>query len=310
MRKPENPRGGRPRLKYRVEFLLFRRLLESFAACPLDAALERGARLGRLWHAVDGKHRRLANGNIRCGLGLDAAAAARTARICFENLGRTFAEFAFMGPRLGELLERVSLEGIEHLHQAAARGKGVFILGGHCGNWELFGPVLTREIPMTTLARPIKNPLVDELIVERRRAAGAPTLDPKRSTREILTTLQRGAAVGMVLDQSALRREGVFVPFLGRPASTHFGLALLAIRSGAPVLPAFIVREGAGRHRAWIGPPIPPAEEGDREERIGRTTARYTAAIEEYVRRFPEQWFWVHNRWQRQPLPGERVYQP
>ena len=114
----------------------------------------------------------------------------------------------------------------------------------------------------------------------------------------------------MLLDQNALRSERVFVPFLGRPAATNFGLAMLALKSGAPVVPAFSARGADGRHRAWIGAPIPIAETGDRAARIGVSTARYTAAIEAYVRRFPEQWFWVHNRWKRTPDPGERVWEP
>jgi KDO2-lipid IV(A) lauroyltransferase len=114
----------------------------------------------------------------------------------------------------------------------------------------------------------------------------------------------------MLLDQNALRSERVFVPFLGRPAATNFGLAMLALKSGAPVLPTFSARSADGRHRAWIGAPIPAAETGDRAARIGVSTARYTAAIEAYVRRHPEQWFWVHDRWKRTPDPGEPVWEP
>lgn len=306
----ENARGAQPRLKDRLELLLMRGLLGYFAARPLDEALRRGANLGRFWHAVDLKRRRLAERNIRRGLGLGAAAAARTAAACFENLGRTLAEFAISGERLDELLGRITLEGAELVRQSVAGGKGAFIVCGHCGNWELGGALLGREFSTVTLTRPLKNPLADALVGERRRRSGTRTLNPKNATRELLRMLQNGQVVGMLIDQRALYQEGVFVPFLGRPACTHFGLAMLAIRTGTPVLPAFIAREGDGRHRAWIEPPIPPVVEGSREERIGRTTARYTSAIENYVRRFPEQWFWVHDRWKRQPSPGMRVYSP
>jgi KDO2-lipid IV(A) lauroyltransferase len=303
-------RGARQRLKHRIEHAVVSRLLRSIAARPIPEALERGARLGRLWHALDLGHRRLATRNIGLGLGLDPRASARVARACFENIGRTIAEFSLADSRIDELLERVDLEGAEHLHTALAGGRGVFILAGHCGNWELLAARISREVPVTGLARAMANPLVNAAVEARRRAAGARTMDTRDAARGVLRLLRRGEAVGMLLDQSALRSERVFVPFLGRPAATNFGLAILALKSGAPVLPAFSVREADGRHRAWIGAPIPAAEVGDRAERIGVSTARYTAAIESYVRRYPEQWFWVHNRWKRTPDPGEPVWEP
>ena len=303
-------RGARRRLKHRIEHAVVSRLLRSIAARPLHEALERGARLGRLWHALDRRHRQLATRNIQLGLGLEPAAAARVTRACFENLGRTLAEFALEGSRIDELLERVDLEGVEHLRAALAGGRGVFLVSGHCGNWELLFARVSREVPVTGLARAMANPLVDATVEAHRRAAGTRTVDARDAARGVLRLLRRGEAVGMLLDQNALRNERVFVPFLGRPAATNLGLAMLALKTGAPVLPGFSARGADGRHRAWIGPPIPLAESGDREARIGVTTARYTAAIEDYVRRYPEQWFWVHNRWKRTPDPGERVWEP
>lgn len=310
MGSAEITRGGRARLKHRLEHAAVRRLFRSFAARPLDEALERGARLGRLWHALDRRHRRLAETNMRLGLGLGEAEAARTARACFEHLGRTLAEFALSGTRVEELLGRFRVEGEEHLRAALAGGRGCFILSGHCGNWELLAAWISRQVPVVGLARPMNNPLVDELVARMRAAAGNRTLDARDAVREVFRSLARNEGVGVLLDQSALRRERVFVPFLGRPAATNAGLALMALKSGAPVLPAFTAREPDGRHRGWFLPPIEPCLEGDRAERVGRTTARYTAAIEACVRRSPEQWFWVHNRWKRTPDPGEPVWAP
>jgi len=310
MRNTDVNRGARRRLKHRIEHAIVSRLLRSFAARPLTDALERGARLGRLWHTLDRGHRQLAIRNIGLGLGVDPSNAARIARSCFENIGRNLAEFSLAGSRIEELLARVDLEGTEHLHAALAGGRGVFILSGHCGNWELLAARISREVPVTGLARSMANPLVDAAIEAQRRAAGACTMNARDAARGVLRLLRRGEAVGMFLDQNALRSERVFVPFLGRPAATNFGLAMLALKTGAPVLPAFSVREADGRHRAWIGPPIPLATAGDRAARIGVSTARFTAAIEAYVRRHPEQWFWVHNRWKRAPEPGEPVWEP
>ena len=309
MGSPETSRGAR-RLKHRLEHAVVRRILRSFAARPLDEAIERGARLGRLWYALDRRHRRLAAGNIRLALGLDAPSAARTARASFENIGRTLAEFSLAAARTDELLARFDIEGLDRLHAALAAGRGLLIVTGHCGSWELSGARLAREVPLTSIARAMKNPLVDEAVAAQRRAAGVRTVDSRDAAREVLRTLARGEAVGVLLDQNASRGERVFVNFLGRPAAANFGLAMLALKSGAPVLPAFSARGEDGRHRGWVGPPIEPCSVGERPERIGRTTARYTAAIEACVRSRPEQWFWVHNRWKRRPEPGEPVWAP
>ncbi|HWR97811.1 MAG TPA: lysophospholipid acyltransferase family protein [Candidatus Methanoperedens sp.] len=299
-----------PRLKHRLEHAVVARFLRGLAARPLDEAVARGARLGRLWHALDASHRGLARRNIAVGLGLGATEAARVARASFENVGRTLAEFSLAASRTAELLGRVEFEGVEHLRAALAGGRGAFILSGHCGNWELLGARLAREVPLTSVARAMANPLVGELVERQRQAAGVRTIDARGAVRGILRALQRGEVVGMLLDQSALRSERVFVPFLGRPAATNFSLAMLALKTGAPVLPAFAARDATGRHRVWISPPIPVADSGDRAQRIGVSTARYTAAIEKYVRRYPEQWFWVHNRWKRTREPGEPVWRP
>lgn len=304
------PRGPRPGLKHRVEHLFFRGLLGAIANRPLAAAVRRGQRLGRMWHALDRRHRRLAEESIRLGLGVDRAAAARTARACFEHLGRTLAEFAADAAGTAEMLDRFVLEGTAHLREALAGGRGAFVLSAHCGNWELLGARVSRVVTLTSVARAMSNPLVDGVIASRRDAAGVRTLDARDATREILRRLRANEAVGILLDQSAVRSESVFVPFLGRPASTNFGLAMLAVRTGAPVLPAFAVRGPDGVHRGRVGPPIPAPAGGTRAERVGVATARYTAAIESFVREHPEQWFWVHNRWKRKPDPGETVWQP
>ena len=309
MGSAEHSRGAR-RLKHRLEHAAVRRIRRSFAARPLDEAIERGARLGRLWHALDRRHRRLAAANIGLALGLDPPSAARAARASFENIGRTLAEFALAAGRTDELLARVELEGAGRLRAALAGGRGAFVVSAHCGNWELSGARLAREVPLTSIARAMANPLVDAEVAAQRRAAGVRTVDSRDSAREVLRTLRRGEAVGVLLDQNASFGERVFVNFLGRPAATNFGLAMLALKSGAPVLPAFAARCPDGRHRAWVGEPIEPAPEGERGTRVGVTTARYTAAIEGWVRRHPDQWFWVHDRWKRSPGPGEAVFAP
>jgi KDO2-lipid IV(A) lauroyltransferase len=155
----------------------------------------------------------------------------------------------------------------------------------------------------------MKNPLADRIINDRRQRGGLQVMGHRNSSRMIMQKLSRGEVVGILLDQSSSRRESVFIPFLGRPTTVNFGLALLAARTGAPVLPVFPVRKEDGRHVVRVGQRIEMVERSDRQEELGVNTARITAVLEGHIRRFPEQWFWVHNRWKISPRPGERVYQ-
>ena len=126
-------------------------------------------------------------------------------------------------------------------------------------------------------------------------------IDKRAALRPVLRALGRGAMVGILLDQNAARREGVFVPFFGRPASTSKSIAVLALRTGTPIVPAFIRREDAGTHRVVVGPPLPLSPSGDVEAAIVALTARCTEAIEAAIRTTPEQWLWMHDRWRTHP---------
>jgi KDO2-lipid IV(A) lauroyltransferase len=160
------------------------------------------------------------------------------------------------------------------------------------------------------VARPMKNPRTERLVRERREMAGARVLGHRNSTREIIKRLAKGEVIAILLDQNTHHREAVFVPFLGRPAAVNFGAALIALKTGAPVVPGFSVREGGGRHRALILPAVDFKAAADRREEIGRNTARITAVLEDHVRRYPAQWFWVHNRWKNRPRQDDRIYEP
>jgi KDO2-lipid IV(A) lauroyltransferase len=228
------------------------------------------------------------------------------ARKNFEHLGCNVAEFAALG-REGEE-QSVQFDGLDNFGKAMSGGKGAFLVSGHFGNWELTGSVLSRSYPVTVVARPMKNPLSEELIGERRRRGGMKVIGHRNSTRQIVKCIAGGEIVAVLLDQNTHHREAVFVNFLGRPASVNFGLALLALKTEAPVLPGFAIRGEDMKHRGYIGSPIELVRCRDRREELGENSARFTAALEEFVRRYPEQWFWVHNRWKNRPPAGEKVY--
>jgi Kdo2-lipid IVA lauroyltransferase/acyltransferase len=154
------------------------------------------------------------------------------------------------------------------------------------------------------VVRPLDVPWLNTLAEELRRKAGVELIDKRRAVRPVLTALATGRMVGLLLDQNAARREGVFVPFFGQPASTSRAMAVLALRTGTPVVPIFARREQGARHRVVIHPPLKPPL-NSAPDAVVELTARCTAAIEAAIREAPEQWLWVHSRWRTRP-PEER----
>ena len=147
------------------------------------------------------------------------------------------------------------------------------------------------------MIRPLDHPLLDELAARFRRRSGAELIIKRQAVREVLQALRRQRMVGILLDQNATREEGVFVPFFGVLASTSKGLAVLALRTGAPVVPVVLRRDPDGRHCVDVGAPIPPPPDRD----VATYTARFNQVLEATIRRAPEQWLWMHARWRTRP---------
>lgn len=279
----------------------------ALAQLPLDLGLWVGRRLGDLAYWVLWGRRTVARQNLALALGRERTARelACLCRQSFRQLGMTLVEacvLLFTVPT--SVLSRVQVEGMEHLTSAMAQGKGVLLLTAHFGNWELellaVSHVLTG-FPLIVVMRPLDHPALERLAVRLRARSGAEFIDKRRALSEVLSALRRQRMVGILLDQNASRREGVFVPFFGVPASTSKGLALLALRTGAPVVPVFIHREPGGRHRVIVDPAVPLSLTGDRDRDVVEVTAAFTRIIEAKARQYPEQWFWLHRRWKTRP---------
>lgn len=264
-----------------------------------------GAGLGRAAYWLLAGRRRVALDNLALVYGdtLSPGARATLARRCFEHLGTTVMECCrlFFGPR-EPLLGRVQGRGMEHIGRAMAQGRGIFFLTGHFGNWELLAATHgLAGFGLSVVVRPLDNPYLDALIARARERSGLRAISKRDAVLGVRAALGRGECIGILLDQDA-GREGVFVPFFGRPASTSRSLAVLALKTGAPVIPAFIHRLPEGGHQITLEPAIPLARGGQREHDVVANTARFTEAIERQVRAHPEQWFWVHRRWKSQPV--------
>ena len=260
-----------------------------------------GARLGDVaWVTLRGR-RKVALRNLELALGAETSAAelARIGRASFRNLGLNLVEaceFFFRAPE--RLLSRVETRGLDHVRAAAAQGRGVLALTGHLGNWELLAASAARgPVPIAVVVRPLDDPMLDRVLERLRIRGGMEIISKRQALGDIRDALRRGRMIGVLLDQNASRREGIFAPFFGVPASTSKGLALIALRTGAPVLPVFIRRLPDGHHLVVFEPPI--ATPADRDP--AAFTAGFNEAIERAVRRTPEQWFWVHRRWKTRP---------
>jgi len=225
----------------------------------------------------------------------------------FRHVGIVAAEF-FELPTITKenLHEWVEFDGLENLQDALAQGKGVLSVVAHFGNWELMTiAVPLAAQPMGIIYRPLDSPVLDDMLAWMRTLHGNTLIPKEGSTKKIVRLLRENQAIGILSDQNVAAREGVFVEFFGRPACTAVGTAVLAMRTGAPVLPAFMPRIANGKYRFVIKPPVEISVTGDDDADILVNTQRFTRVVEEMVRQYPDQWFWIHQRWKTQPCQKE-----
>jgi KDO2-lipid IV(A) lauroyltransferase len=281
-----------------------RALAAAVARLPAPVALAAGRRLGDLASLVLSGRRRTALANIDLAFpALPPLARRRLAQHAWQHLGMTLVELArLLGRPIDATLGELTVEGLEHVRAVMDEHGRALMLTAHLGNWEyLTAAHRLMGYPLAIVVRPLDSPVLDELAASIRRKTGAELIDKRGALRPVLDALRSGRMVGVLLDQNATRREGVFVPFFGRAASTSRSLALLALRTRTPIVPIFIRRERAGLHRVVIEPALPLPLSNDLGRSVVELTARCTETIEAAVRRSPEQWLWFHERWRTRP---------
>jgi len=261
--------------------------------------------LGRLFFALDVKHRRIALVNLeralsdRYSAGMRRAIAVRT----FENLFRIVFEIGWMIRQPDSaVFESIRIVGESHYREAIGRGRGVLLLLSHFGNWELL-PAVARMTGMSAniVYRPLDADFLDRFFRANRERFGGRTIpNNRRAMLRILKALKRGEQVGMLMDQNVDWYEGVFVDFFGHRACTHVAMARVALRTRAPVVPLCLVRRPGG-FDAVFAPALPHIDTGDLRHDLEANTANYNRAVEAFVRQWPDQWFWVHQRWKTRP---------
>jgi KDO2-lipid IV(A) lauroyltransferase len=275
-------------------------------AMPQRAAPSRAARL--LYRLLP-LRRSVVLDNLRrvYGDAVDAAEITRLAQAHYGHLGRLLWEFLWF-PWLSRArrLAMVRVENLDALLEAHALGKGVLILTGHFGNFEVSTNAGLTQFPEARgrfhfVRRPIRPAWLDALVTRRFRRAGFGVLPKRGGLDAILDRLEHGDLVVFPFDQHAQRKEGVRVEFFGHPAGTFRSLAVIALSTGAPVVPASSWREADGRHVLRFESPLDPVEHGDANEAIRLATRSYNRALERLIVRRPEQWWWVHRRWKPWP---------
>ena len=266
-----------------------------------------GSGLGGLLYIALKKRRRIALENLQIAFS-DEMSTDEREQICrrsFQQIGKTAIEFLrFPKLTFDNIWDEVTVEGKKHLIQALDQGKGAIVFLPHFGNWELLALVYGALIPdqAKAIAFPLKNRYLNVLVSQYRERLGLKLIPRRRAVRETLRALKEGYAIGFFADQNA-GREGVFVDFFGKPASAVRGPATLALKTGAPLLLSMDIRQPDDRHHVIITPAIDLEISGDLEQDVQTNTARILKILETYIRQYPDQWLWTHNRWKTQPDP-------
>jgi KDO2-lipid IV(A) lauroyltransferase len=231
----------------------------------------------------------------------------RILRGVYTSLGRQLAEFTKFPQYSRENIKKVAVyEGFENFERAHELGKGVLFMTAHLGGWEIgaFGHSIYGN-PLNVIMRELDNPYLDKLVSSYRSLHGNRMMSKDDFARGLIGAMRRGETVGVLMDTNMTPPQGVFVPFFGHLACTASGVARVALRTGAAVVPAFTLwDEEIGKYRIHFDPPIPLVSTGDDDADATANTAAFTKKIEEFIRRYPNQWLWVHRRWKARP-PGE-----
>lgn len=275
---------------------------------PRPLGLRLGDSLGGVLYKVLTRRREIALNNLAVAFGDQKSPEERKAiaRKSFQNMGRHFFEACYLiRYNKKKLASYVRFEGGDYFEQAKAQGKGLVCLTGHFGCWELMAVSIAYFFsPGYLVTKPLDFKPAEKLAQTIRGVSGNKYITKEKSMRRIIQVLGQGAPLAILLDQNIDWKDGVFVPFFNKRACTNKGLALLVRKTQVPVVPVFIIDQGQGQYRVEFKPPVPWLSFGDRTKEIEENTAQYNQAIEAMARRYPEQYFWVHQRWKTRP------YQP
>jgi KDO2-lipid IV(A) lauroyltransferase len=276
---------------------------------PEGFALWVGRQLGNVVYYLDLEHRKVAIQNLQIAFGQEKSKAEMRsiAKKNFQNLGMMAVEFfRIPGMDTETYKKKVEMEGVDEALKVLDKKKGGLLLLGHFGNWELMA-LMSKVIekPILVIAKSIKQKKIDQWITKIRKEVGLELIPPKNATTKVIQALSQNQVVGILFDQRGKRRKGIWADFFGRKVPTTSGLAVMALRSGAPVLPVFMIRNGFQKHRLIVKEPLELIHTGDFRKDVEANTQLFNDTLESIIRQYPDQWLWIHRRWERK----KRVYQ-
>jgi len=293
-----------------ITYRLLRLFIRMASCIPLPVAQFTGRWFGNLAFLLPMSRKAVALDNLIQSFGpeMNKEGAKRLLRKVYIHFGQMFLEVPHavrLNPR--NVHRYVTFESEEHLLDALKKEKGVFALTGHLGNWEIESTAVAMRFGnLAVVARPMDFEPLERLVIDLRSRYGTEIIPKQRSMRKLLTSLRANKIIGILLDQNVDWYEGAFVNFFGRPACTNKGLALVALKTGAPVVPVFSAKAKDGRYRIMIGKEVDLIRTGDKLRDVEENTGLFTSIIERHIREHPEQYFWFHKRWKTKnycPLP-------
>lgn len=297
-------RVGKDSIAHTAEYLALRGTVAALTALPWQRAGQLGAGLGTLGFRPLGIRRAVVESQLRAAFPeLDDREILRISRASYAHLGRTAIETALVPsldrPAIVDLFERIT--GWNFIEDGIRSGRGVILVTGHLGNWELGGAYLAaRGVPVDAIVRHMANPRFDRYLNMTRASLGIRVVYDDQAVRQTPRALREGRLVAFLADQGVRGLASTFVPFFGRLAKTPRGPAVFALRLDAPIVFGAAIRQPSGRYQMTFEP-VEVTRTGDRERDTDEIVARYTAALERWVRIAPEQYLWQHRRWRRQP---------
>ncbi len=305
--------GKRGKVQTWLEYAVARAIFGGLSLMPVSWAMITGRGLGRVAYGAAGELRRTGERNLKLAFPEKTEEERRQLlRECFAGLGRQLGLVTkFANASRESLLDLTRWEGLQHLEEAKAQNKPVILFTGHVGAWELssFGLSL-RDSPLSFLVRRLDNPKVEQIVDDIRTRFGNESVDKRGAARPMLNILRSGGTLGLLVDLNTLDEEAIFVDFFGVPASTTFMLAKLALRTDAAVLPIFVPWDKhSGKFLVHILPEVEVNRTGDEEEDVRALTANLTRVVEDYIRRYPDQWLWIHKRWKTRPKGEADLYE-
>jgi KDO2-lipid IV(A) lauroyltransferase len=285
-------------------------ILKCFGAIPRKMRIGFFTGLFRLYYHLSSKHRLIAIHNLKCAFPeKKMEEIIAITKGVYRTMGIVAADF-FGLPSLTKdnINDLVEVEGLEHCQKAFEQNRGILMVTAHFGNWELAAIAFSLVLkPAVVIYRPLDSAILDNLVYTVRSSTGNTPLPKNRAMRQMIRSLKRNEVLGILIDQNVFQREGVFVDFFGRPACTNNGLALIAMHTEAPVIPAYLVRLENGKYRLVIKEEIKLIRTGDNDEDIRINTQNFTRFVEDVVRKYPDQWLWVHQRWKTKPLADTKT---